>query len=329
MALFEQQERTTREHRMLEAEPKPLVREGRTKDLGVAVTQKHPADKVAAHAVVNDVVSPPVISTPPDKFRFHQVPARAEIHELLFEVRRAGSVFWVGVAVPKGTTDFTRAQVFFHPTVIQAGTVVAADSDYREFKGGWKDVAHYIPDQGGQLAYAERRVPLIVPFTTMAAVQKLTKSGDLGPDNMFSDRPMNLLNAVMAATQAEVSPGVGAPARPELREIGVSSFSSGIGAMRLFLKAMSGSKLVKEVIDFDSPYIVREPKQLTSFDGAASKCFTQKHYPLPASPAGWVTVTERHFEFITAYNKYEEPKRTHARIGWMMYYQAMWNSVIG
>jgi hypothetical protein len=329
MALFEQQERTTREQRMFEPAHKPLVLEDRTKDLGVSVTQKHPADKVAAHAVVNDVVSPPVITTPPDKFRFHQISARAEIHELLFEVRRAGSVFWVGVAVPKGTTDFTRAQVFFHPTVHQAGTVVAADSDYREFKGGWRDVMHYIPDQGGQLAYAERRVPLIVPFTTMAAVQKLAQNGDPGPDNMFGERPMNLLNAVMAASQAEVSPGVGAAARPELREIGVSSFSSGIGAMRLFLKAMNGSPLVKEVIDFDSPYIVREPKQLTSFGTAVSKCFTQRPYPVPPSPPGWVTVTARHFELVTAYSKYEEPRRTHARIGWMMYYQAMWNSVIG
>jgi hypothetical protein len=326
---FADNERTTREHKTLEPEHKQLVIEERTKDLGVSVTQKHPADKVAAHKVVNEVVSPPVITTPPDKFRFNPVSASADIHELLFEVRRETSVFWVGVAVPKGTTDFTRAQVFFHPTVIQAGNVVAADSDYRDFKGGWRDVMHYVPDQGGQLAYAERRLPLVVPFTTMAAVQKVTKSGEAGPDNMFSERPINLLNAVMAASQKEVSPGVGAAARPELREIGVSSFSSGIQAMRLFLKAMSGSSLIKEVIDFDSPYIVREPKQLTTFPGAmSSKCFTQHPYPLPAPPPGWVTVKARHFELVTAYSKYEEPKRTHARIGWMMYYQAMWNSVI-
>jgi hypothetical protein len=28
-----------------------------------------------------------------------------------------GAVFWVGAAVPFGTTDFTKIQVFFHPTV--------------------------------------------------------------------------------------------------------------------------------------------------------------------------------------------------------------------
>jgi hypothetical protein len=189
MAIFVQQECTTREHRMFEPERKPLVLEDRTKDLGVSVTQKHPADKVTAHEVVNEVVSPPVITTPPDKFRFHSVSARAEIHELLFEVRRAGSVFWVGVAVPKGTTDFTRAQVFFHPTVIQAGQTIAADADYGDFKGGWKDVAHYIPDQGGQLAYAERRLPLIVPFTTMAAVQSSPRAANPGRTTCSASGP--------------------------------------------------------------------------------------------------------------------------------------------
>lgn len=314
-----------REPREPETPRNQLVNEPRTKDLGVAVSQKHPASLVDAHPVAIDVVSPPVHMSPPDKFRFHQISAKGDIHELLFEVRRAGSVFWVGVAVPKGTTDFTRAQVFFHPTVIQAGNVVAADGDYGEFKGGWRGVMRYVPDQGVQLAFAERKLPLVVPFMTMAAL-KTAKTGDLSAANMFSERPLNLLNAIMAATQKEVSPGVGAPARPELREIGVSSFSSGIQAMRLFLKAMAGTSLIKEVIDFDSPYITTELKALTPFSGAVSKCFTQ--HALARPPAGWVTVTYPHFELVTAYKKYEETKRTHARIGWMMYYQAMWKSVL-
>ena len=41
----------------------------------------------------------------------------AIISELLFKVQKDSSIFWVGAAVPLGTFDFTRTQVFFHPTV--------------------------------------------------------------------------------------------------------------------------------------------------------------------------------------------------------------------
>jgi hypothetical protein len=43
---------------------------------------------------------------------------------------------------------------------------------------------------------------------------------------------------------------------------------------------------------------------------------------------GWVTVNANHFASVSAFGQYPEPQRTHARIGWMMYFQAMTTSTI-
>jgi hypothetical protein len=96
----------------------------------------------------------------------------------------------------------------------------------------------------------------------------------------------------------------------------------------LFLAAMRSSGLVKEIIDFDSPHIRVEPKSLTRSPGAVSKCFTQTFAPHPT--VGWVTVTSKHFADVSAFGHYSERfgQRLHARIGWMMFFQAMTNSVI-
>jgi hypothetical protein len=275
------------------------------------ITQKNPPKLTAVHKVTNPIVRPSVTVTPIASFRFVPDTLIAEIHEFLFEVRKAGSLFWVGAAIPKGTTDFTRVQVYFHPTVVNGGVVHATDTDYKDFKGGWsRSIQRYVAMQGGQLAGAGRLMPLLVPFTTMAALVSPAK-------NMFNDRPVETLNAIMAAIQSEITPH--SSRKPMLSNVGVSSFSSGITALRLFLTAMSSSGLVKEIIDFDSPFIISEPKQLTRSSGAVSKCFTQiLHRP----EIGWVTLTTDHF---TAVRKFDS---LHARIGWMMYHQAMINSVI-
>ena len=274
--------------------------------------------------VSKPVVRPAVTVTPPASFRFTQFESDVEIHELLFEVRKAGSVFWVGAAVPKGTTDFTRAQVFFHPTVVQITrekTIIHAnDNDYREFTGGWSaKLQRYVALQGVQLAKAGRLMPFLVPFTTMAALRG-SKTHPIPAQNMFSDRPVETLNAIMEAIQSEIVPK--ATGTPSLTKLGASSFSSGIGALRLFLASMSASGLIKEVIDFDGPFITKEPKRLTPSPGAVSKCFTQTG---PAGPSpNYVTVTNDHFTLVTAY----PDSGLHGRIGWMMYYQAMLHSVI-
>jgi hypothetical protein len=93
---------------------------------------------------------------------------------------------------------------------------------------------------------------------------------------------------------------------------------------------MASSGLVKEVIDFDSPLIIGNPHALTPASGAVSKCFTE--VPRSRPVRGYVTVTKAHFSTVRAYDHLPEgPKvnqRLHARIGWMMYHQAMLSSVI-
>jgi hypothetical protein len=252
--------------------------------------------------------------SPPASLRLNQIDVSADIHDFLFELKKAGSVFWVGAAVRKDATDFTRAQVFFHPTVRQANTTHAEEGDYREFKGGWsKSLQRYVADNGTQFAAAGKRYPLLVPFTTMGALADPAK-------NMFADRPVETLNKIVDAVQDLVLGAAGHGTA--LSTIGVGSFSSGITSLRLFLAALASSGLVKEVIDFDSPFITREPKQLTTSPGAVSKCFTQ--HVLAHPPMGWVTVTGENFKGVTEFQK----DGLHAQIGWLMYHQAMITSTL-
>jgi hypothetical protein len=280
----------------------------------IVVTQKNPPQRALAHSETRKAVIPHLVMSAPASLRLNQIDVSADIHEFLFEVKKAGSVFWVGAAVRKDATDFTQAQVFFHPTVKQGNTTHAEEGDYREFKGGWsKSLQRYVADHGTQFAAAGKRYPLLVPFTTMAALSDASK-------NMFTDRPLETLNTIVHAIQdlvlGEASGGTA------LSAIGAGSFSSGIMALRSFVAAMASSRLVKEVIDFDSPFITREAKQLTMSPGAVSKCFTQ--HVLAHPPMGWVTVTGENFKGVTEFQK----DGLHAQIGWLMYHQAMITSTL-
>src|SRR5262249_47605779 len=152
--------------------------------------------------------------------------------------------------------------------------------------------------QGVQLAFANRLMPMLVPFTTMAALAGTQKG--LPDANMFKDRPMETLNAVMAAIQKEIT-GIADP-KPTLSQIGVASFSSGISAMKLFLFAIggSGAGLVKEVLDLDGQNLAVEPKLLTHFGRAVARCYTQDFPKVPE--LGYVVVTKEHFEKVTEYS---------------------------
>lgn len=133
--------------------------------MNITVTQNNPLSLTLPHVVTNPVIKPVMQGN-----FLEEMPLTTTIHELLFQVTKNGTVFWVGVAVPLGTTDFTRIQVFFHPTVVQAGVVHARDADYPAFTGGWSSsLQRYIALEGGQLA-ASSQVPMLVPFTTMAAL---------------------------------------------------------------------------------------------------------------------------------------------------------------
>jgi hypothetical protein len=91
--------------------------------------------------------------------------------------------------------------------------------------------------------------------------------------------------------------------------------------MKMFINAMGPSALVREVIDFDSPFIIGNPAELTPSPGAVSSCYTQKSRSNP--PPGYKFLPESSFANLQSFN--HDP---HACIGWMMYYTAMLTSVI-
>ena len=277
------------EHRTRYEDPPPQPKHAAPPSPGkIVLTQKNPAALAAAHVVSKPSVLPSVLTSPSASFRFMQTNASAEIHEFLFQMTKGGATFWVGAAVPKGATDFTRAQVYFHPTVRQDKIAMRRRS-YREFTGGWSgSMQRYISLQGVQLAAAHRNYPMIFPFTTMAALRR-------GGPNMFSDRPVETLKKIVDAI-VDALPG--SAAVPALSSIGAASFSSGIWALTLFLNQMRSSGMIKEVTDFDSPWITGAPKALTPSPGAVSRCFTRVR--LGHEPRGYVSVNDDHFAAVTA-----------------------------
>lgn len=276
--------------------------------MAIEFRQTNSAARTNPHAVTNPVISPLATGD-----FLQQIPLTTSIREFLFEMRKDGAVYWVGVAVPDGATDFTKAQVFFHPTVINGGVVHAADKDYPTFTGGWsRSLQRYVAMQGGQLAGA-RKTPLVVPFMTMAA------NAGKAPAYMFATRPLETLQAILSAAQKAVT-GASTPA--PLAQIGVSSFSSGIGAMKLFIKTFSSSGLIVETTDFDGPFIRGTPRAITTAPGATGRVISQVAPPSPNS--GWMTLHGWKFKNVAAFRK----KGVHAQIGWMTFFLFAMMSVI-
>jgi hypothetical protein len=325
------QEHVDRTPRQVEPDKTPLNAPPRPGPKSIIVTQMAPDADTKAHEASALIVVPKVgRATPPPEWRFSDALIDESIHELLLKVQKGGSTFWVGAAVPKGTTDFTKAQIFFHPGTHQGKDIIAADEDYQDFKGNWSKrspiqtrptIDRYVADRGVQLAKA-RDITLLVPFTTHAATQ--TKKGELTAANMFRDRPVDTLNAVMAKVQEEITKKK--DPKLQLGQIGVSSFSSGIIALQLFLKAMNSSTLIKEVIDFDSPFITGLDRRLTPFPGALSTCYTQKASDHPM--IGYVLLNDKHFENVKAMTSLLPKSRLHHQIGDLMYHQAMRDSLV-
>src|SRR5215813_14216500 len=195
----------------------------------IELKQTNPETLAKAHEVKRMVISPLSAGPLSKGGLLQETSLTTSIHEFLFEMRKDGHVYWVGAAVPKDTYDFTQAQVFFHPTVVQAGKVHATEADYPTFRGGWSaKLQRYVGLQGSQLA-AARRTPLIVPFMTMAA-----HSGK-APAYMFASQPIETLNAIMTAVREAVNKADPFAFRKDpvgsvkVARMGVSSFSSGIG----------------------------------------------------------------------------------------------------
>jgi hypothetical protein len=275
-----------------------ILQEGHTSV--VEIRQTNPERLTKPHEVTNPGISPL------SRGNFlQQIKATASIREFLFELRKDGHIFWVGASVRDGVTDFTKAQVFFHPTVINGGSVHAADRDYPKFTGGWsKSIQRYVAMQGGLLA-SVRETPLIVPFMTMAANSGRSSS------YMFASEPVETLNAIVTALQTAVT---GKTDPVVAGQIGVSSFSSGIGAMRLFISAFGSSGLIIETTDFDGPFIRGTPRVITQSPGATGRVISQIAPPKPIP--GWLTLPAWKFNRIPAFRK----QGAHAQIGWMTFH---------
>ena len=275
-----------------------------------------PANLLAG--VSNPIITPPLnaIGRPP--LPYAQGYQSSRIRQFLFQVRKDSFHYWVGAAVPENTADFTRAQVYFHPETHRPHEWVATDADYVRFTGGWiappaRAVFRYVGIMGGQLA-AARPMPLIVPFTTMAAV------GGRAPDCMFATLPIETLNAIAIAIRAAAIPGATSPLT--LARIGVSSFSSGVHAMRTFIHQFARSGLIVEVNDFDSPFIRGEPRALPAAGGAIGRMFSQVAPPSPMM--GWTYMAPNRFEQIRAYST----AGVHGQLGMMSFFGAMLTTIV-
>jgi hypothetical protein len=142
---------------------------------------------------------------------------------------------WFGVAIPDSVSDFTRANIFFHPEPAQAGY---KDSDYKTKSGKWPQLFYYMERLGYQLDGARRNQIVIMPFLTQAR----TDTGIL-PAN-WSDIVTGILTAVQATMGGGNTP-------VQISQIVVSSFSIGIVYSDSFRKRASLSPFLSEVWDFD------------------------------------------------------------------------------
>jgi len=283
---------------------------------GITVRQKNPQSLTDSHTVTNPVVRPLSVLL---QFPFlEQFDLPAQIREFRFEVEKPNAKFWVGVAVPDGTTDFQRAHVFFHPTPVQNGVVRAADSDYPRFVGGWpKRIERYMPRHGGQMA-AARKLPLIIPYMTMASAKMDQKF------NVFADRPVATLNAILTATRTLCKQG---DAQVQALFIGASSYSSGITYLASFLDVMKSSRLMVEAIDFDSTFIISPHPQVKTVPGGGIFIqFTQfeRTFPRPGRfdlpPRVWAKTSMKNLD--------GKPLTVHGKIGWMTFFTAMSESIL-
>lgn len=227
------------------------------------------------------------------------------ISQFLFKLKKDGKIFWVGAAVPEGTSDFSRAHIFFHPNTKGA-------EGYTTFSGGWPHVKRYLPALGLQMA-SVKQMTLILPFTPFVS--------DASPTcPLFADRGVDTLNDILAAIQ--ISLGQTGPLG-SVEQIGVSSYSSGIALLYSFAQKMGSTGLIREQIDFDSAYIAKAHKNAPSLPDAVNWMVTQSA-PSYANRLGWLHLPPKSFESVSTMKG-----DVHGQIGFLMFKSMMAFSVMG
>jgi hypothetical protein len=229
--------------------------------------------------------------------------AEATIRELLIKIEKNGVIFWVGAVVPAGTSDFSRAYLFFHPDTIGP----TDDAGYADFTGRWPTVQRYVVPLGLQMA-AVKQMVLIVPFMTCASRSNAAST------NLFADRGLDTLNDIMTAIQISVGQtGI----RQSLARLGVSSYSSGVNHLARFASKLGGTGVIGEQIDFDSPFMRVSHSWMPVLPGTANWTVTQSPPPA-ANKLGWLHLPQPAFRQIKAYGP-----DVHTQIGFMMFQSMM------
>ena len=292
-----------------------------------------------------------------DKLR--EVEIEAQIHEMRLKMTKQDSktkkdcVYWIGVAVPVGTYSFNKIHVFFHPTTGQNKSITP--SDYEAFKKGWEGLeGNYVPVLGSQLAEAMNKNVLIVPFMNMPET-----AVDTAPANMFAENPVETLDAIMTAIQDEMTQYRAKEKRTSVNalqqlappvhvsKVAVSSFSSGIDHMRLFIKLFRDTGLIVEATDFDSRLRLIEHKNnaqqhITSIIGRSAyppgikapkvrvysqmRVYGDNNVP---EPHEWTHLPITRFSNIKSYTGSDTTQAdVHSQIGHMMFYAASQYSLV-
>jgi hypothetical protein len=280
---------------------------------GITLTEANPPDEEALGAFPRLVLAPP-----PPTGRLTTVNISGIFWRFLFKVEKQGQIYWVGVSVPPLTADFSKVQVFLHPTPTQNGHVIASSADYPGFKGGWRKVYRYMPIQGTQLA-AVRSSIMVVPYNRDGAANPTSNQG------VFATRPAETLSAIVTAAHRQLArrtPIVAPTSTHRVREIGVTSYSSGIEFLRAFITQFGTTGLIRETLDLDSRFITAEHKRpLVQAPNARARWVTQT--PLAKPPPGYFHISAERLRQIG------DPTETaHSKLGFMTYNWMMRDAIV-
>jgi hypothetical protein len=258
-------------------------------------------------AIVPASVTPFLFTPRPKGSVLIEGAAVGTISEFMFKIEKNGATFWVGACVPAGTTDFSRAYIYFHPDTIGA----ADDAAYPSFAGRWPTVKRYLPAIGLQMA-AMKAMPLIVPFMTNASRSNAART------NLFADRGVETLDDIMSAIQISFGQ---ANATGSIKQVGVASFSSGVDHLFRFADKLGSSGLIREQIDFDSAFMISAHKNAPVLSGAVNWMVTQSPPP-SGRRIGWLHLPSEAFRNVNNLRR-----DTHSQIGLMMFQAMMMLSV--
>ena len=237
-----------------------------------------------------------------------EAPAVGSVFEFLFKIEKNGATFWVGACVPAATTDFSSAYIYFHPDTITP----TDDANYRGFTGRWPNVRRYVLSIGLQMAQI-KAMPLIVPFMTNSSRANTAKT------NLFADLGVETLDDILSAIQISM----GRTAAPgSVQRVGVASFSSGVDHLFRFAQKLGTTGVIREQIDFDSPFMIVAHKNAPVLAGAVNWVVSQNP-PSFARALGWLHLPSSAFAKINTLRN-----DTHSQIGFMMFQTMMILSAI-